>query len=88
MREIIYTIGSIIIFIFQAALIVGMLFILIYAIFNTLANARFFQKFPCFMRQFVFYSIDFTRVWGPNLLIFYIFGRLLLSILNFLGLSV
>lgn len=87
MESIIYTVGNIVVFIFSASIVLGVLLLVVYILFNLIANARFYYKSPRIFRRVVDKIIDFTRVWGPNLIIFYLLGSLLIRLLNFLGLA-
>ncbi len=76
-------------FIFQIVLLavqlgffLGVLLILIYVILNALANSGAFRKAGKGVKKAVFGVIDFSRVWGPNCLMVFILGRLVLMLLR------
>ncbi|MGL4677407.1 MAG: hypothetical protein ACRCWI_07040 [Brevinema sp.] len=83
----IYYIGRITILIIHLALMVGLLLIFIYVVFNIIYNARFFRRLHPFVKKSIYAVIDFTKVWGPKSLMLYIFGQILSSLARFLGIS-
>ncbi len=86
MERIIYVLGNVIMLVFRLAFVVGISLVLLYVIFNMIYNARFFRKLPTFLKNFIYTTINFTRVWGPKSLILYIFGQIAMSLGRLLGL--
>ncbi len=84
MKNIIYMIGTSVWTIFNFSLVVGIFLILLYVLTNIFSQSRMFSKCSSKIKKFFYKIIDFSYVWGPNLLIFYLIGRLLIRIINFL----
>lgn len=85
MNEIMSMLKGFIFFLCNLSFIFGIILILGYVIFNAYSNSRSFYKSSGFVKKWCHRIIDCCRVWGPNFIIFYIVGRLLVRLINFIG---
>ena len=84
MKSIIYIIGNSLWMIFNLSFVVGCVLLLLYVSSNAFSNSRSFAKSSPKIKRMIYSIIDFSHTWGPNILVFYLVGRILLRLLTFL----
>ena len=84
MKSIIYMIGNGLWTVFNLSFIVGCGLLILYVSANAFSNSRSFTMRSPKIKKIVYSIIDFSHTWGPNLLVFYFAGRMLIRLLTFL----
>ena len=84
MKNIIFIIGNGLWTVFNLSFIVGCGILVLYVIANAFSNSRSFTMRSPRIKRMVYSTIDFSHTWGPNLLVFYFAGRMLIRLLTFL----
>ena len=84
MKSIIYMIGNGLWTVFNLSFIVGCGLLILYVSANAFSNSRSFTMRSPKIKRMTYSAIDFSHTWGPNLLVFYFAGRMLLRLLTFL----
>jgi len=84
MKSIIYMIGNGLWAIFNLSFVVGCGILILYVIANAFSNSRKFATSSPRIKRMICSIIDFSHTWGPNLLVFYFAGRIILRLLTFL----
>ena len=84
MKSIIYMVGNGVGIIFNLSFLVGCALLILYVSANAFSNSRSFTMKSPKIKRMTYSAIDFSHTWGPNLLVFYFAGRMLLRLLTFL----
>ena len=82
--NIINTIGNGLWVIFNLSFLVGCALLILYVSANAFSNSRSFTMKSPKIKRMTYSAIDFSHTWGPNLLVFYFAGRMLIRLLTFL----
>lgn len=84
MNSIISMIGFGLGVILSLSFVIGCGLLVLYVSANAFSNSRSFTMRSPKIKRIIYSAIDFSHTWGPNLLVFFFAGRMLIRLLEFL----